>query len=220
MDNAMKQFILFCLALFILLLNTNSCKRGSTEPTINDTNHVSVRKPNIYIYPEAKTNLYVSLKFPVGGSVTVSEPPYQNGWNITVEPSGKINETYDYLFYESENPDLCQYRAGWVVKQSDLTTFFSENLIATGFSQAETNDFLDYWIPILNTHPFYIVYPQYKSDIEKMIQIDFSQQPDNILRLFYSIKGSADEIISLPPPLIPKFERTGYVVAEWGVILK
>ncbi len=216
----MKQFILFCITLSVLLINTNSCKRGSTEPSEQDSSWVNVRKPNIYIYPEVKTNLFVSLKFPVGGSVTVSEPPYQNGWNITVEPSGRINDAYDYLFYESGNPDLCQYESGWVVKNSNLTTFFSENMLATGFSQREINDFLDYWIPILDSHPFYIIYPQYKSDIDKMILLELSQQPDNILRLFYSIKGSTDEDIKLSPPLIPKFERSGFVVAEWGVILK
>ncbi|MDI6804320.1 MAG: hypothetical protein QME58_10825 [Bacteroidota bacterium] len=216
----MKQFIIFCIAVFVLIPYTNSCKRSPTEPVEKDTARITPLKPNIYIYPEAKTDLFVSLKFPVGGSVTVSEPPYQNGWNITVEPSGRINDAYDYLFYESENPDLCQYKSGWVVKHTDLASFFTDNMLATGFSQREINDFLDYWIPILNSHPFYIIYPQYKSDIEKMIQLEFSHQPDNILRLFYTIKGSIDGEINLPEPLIPIFSRSGFSVAEWGVILK
>lgn len=216
----MKKFIICLFALFILLLNSNSCKRAPTEPTDKDSSHAIFRKPNIYIYPETLTVLNVKVLFPLGGSVISSEPLYNNGWSVTVEPSGRINNAYNYLFYESENPDLCQYNSGWLVKQTDLAAFFSENLIATGFSQREINDFLDYWIPILNSDPFYIIYPQYKTDIDKMIQLEFSQQPDNILRLFYAIKGSKVENISLPPPLIPKFERSGFVVTEWGVILK
>jgi hypothetical protein len=58
------------------------------------------------------------------------------------------------------------------------------------------------------------------NDIDKMIKLKISASLDNILRLFYVIKGSQKNEINLSKPIIPKFKRKGFVVAEWGVVLK
>ncbi len=177
-------------------------------------------KPNIYIYPEVTTELTVQINFPEGGMVIESEPLYQNGWQVTVEPSGLIDDQYGYLFYESLQPDFGQYDSGWVVHQPDLEIFFRDNLTATGFNATEIQDFIDYWIPLLVDSPYYAIYPQYNEQLEKMIQLDFSQQPQNIIRLMYSIRGMQNNSVALPEPQIPEFCRHGFTVAEWGVILK
>jgi hypothetical protein len=182
--------------------------------------YVVVRKPNIYLYPVTTRMISVKLEFPSGGSVIQSQPLYFGGWTVNVEPSGKINGQYDYLFYESNTPDMFQYSAGWIVAQDSLTSFFSNNLLSVGFNQRETKDFLDYWIPLLKTHAYYFIYPQFNRDIEQVIRIKVSDTPDALLRLFYVIKGANSIKISLPTPLVPKFERKGFVVTEWGVILK
>lgn len=213
--------LLFVMIIFLLSITT-SCKKSPTEASepIPQDSLITILKPNIYIYPETKISLHVSIIFPRGGSVIESIPLYENGWNIEVEPSGKINNIYDYLFYESENPDLCQYRSGWIVKKDDLTSFFTQNMLATGFIQKEIDDFIEYWIPLLNNYSSYAIYPQYDFDIEKMIQLNFSYKPDRMLRLFYVIKGLHHDQVSIAVPNIPRFVRNGFTVAEWGVILK
>lgn len=219
----MKTHTLIVVITVILLSIATSCKKSPTEPSEpipQDSSFITVLKPNIYIYPETKMFLHVSLIFPRGGSVIESIPLYANGWNIEVEPSGKINNTYDYLFYESENPDLCQYRSGWIIKKDDLTLFFTQNMLATGFIQKEIDDFIEYWIPLLKNFSLYAIYPQYALDIDKMIGLKFSIKPDNILRLFYAIKGVDNNQINIDVPNIPQFVRKDFVVAEWGVILK
>ena len=188
--------------------------------TIMDTPFVAVKKPNIYLYPQTTRNLSVALEFPMGGSILQSIPTYSNGWNITVQPSGKINRQYDYLFYESNNPDAFQYTSGWVVGKDTLASFFSNNLLLVGFSQREKSDFIEYWIPRLIDYPYYIIYPQFADEIGKVIRLKFSESPDNILRLFYIIKGTTNKDQMLTAPTIPQFKRTGFVVTEWGVILK
>ena len=50
--------------------------------------------------------------------------------------------------------------------------------------------------------------------------LDLSQQPDEILRLFYVIKGHNQEPDKIEEPIIDDFQREGYYVTEWGVILK
>ena len=187
--------------------------------TIFDT-QVVVKKPNIYLYPQTTRSLSVALEFPMGGSVLQSIPLYSDGWNVSVEPSGKIDQKYDYLFYESKNPDTFQYTSGWIVSRDTLTSFFSNNLLLAGFSQREKSDFIEYWIPRLVGYPYYIIYPQFADEIGKVIRLKISEQPDNMLRLFYVIQGTNDSEKMLPVPSIPQFERNGFVVTEWGVILK
>jgi hypothetical protein len=188
--------------------------------SIIDTTQVIVLKPNIYIYPTTTTDLTVKLDFPLGGSVLQSIPAYSDGWNITVEPSGKIDGQYDYLFYESRNPNAFQYSTGWVVSKDTLTAFFTHHLLSAGFTEREKNDFIDYWIPRLTEYPYYIIYPQFKNDIDKVIRLNLSKSPDAILRLFYVVKGTNVNDATLKTPTTPSFQRSGFVVTEWGVILK
>lgn len=180
---------------------------------------VTVKKPNIYIYPPTRSTVSVTLEFPMGGGVTESIPAYGEGWNVEVEPSGRIGGKYDYLFYESSAPDRYQYTSGWIVEKGDLTAFFRKNLSETGFNEKESQDFIDYWIPRLNGFSRYIIYPQYAAEIEKVIRLKVDKRPDSVLRLFYVIKGTDEKGMQLSLPVIPKFTREGFVVTEWGVVV-
>ncbi len=131
-----------------------------------------------------------------------------------------IDGQYGYLFYESEQPDYGQYETGWIVELTELEAFFRSNLTLTGFNTQEIEDFVDYWIPLLDYSPYYAIYPQYNEQLEEMIQLDFSVQPDNLIRLIYSIRGLESGKLVLPEPEIPAFCRDGFTVSEWGVILK
>ena len=178
-------------------------------------------KPNIYLYPTERININVSLSFPNGGKVTTSIPDYGSGWNdMDIDPSGKINDEYSYLFYESVHPDLYQYKCGWLVKREELETFIIKNLAETGFVGQEIIDFTDYWIPLLIDYPYYAIYPQYNKQLSGMTELEFSIEPDNLLRLLYAIEGLQNDDLVLHEPEIPKFKREGFVVVEWGVIRK
>ncbi len=176
-------------------------------------------KPNIYLYPTETTTLDVNIEFPHGGSVTVSDPGYPEQWqNIVVDPDGSIDGQFGYLYYESETPDFTQKSAGWVIAQGDLERFFCDNLRQTGFNQTEINDFIEWWIPRLTDSEYYAIYPQYNAQIDPYIALNISQQPDNLIRLHYYVDSIESNDLELVEPIIPKFERTGFVVAEWGLI--
>ncbi|HPL05507.1 MAG TPA: hypothetical protein PLG05_10070 [Bacteroidales bacterium] len=55
--------------------------------------------------------------------------------------------------------------------------------------------------------------------IDNVIQLNFSKQPDKILRLFYFIKRQNKLQENLIEPTIDNFKREGYFVTEWGVVL-
>lgn len=182
--------------------------------------HVLAAKPNIYLYPKTTTKMNLTLDFPNGGKVVKSIPDYNTGWNnITVEPSGKINGKFTYLFYESDNRDFSQYSEGWIVKKETLELFFRKNMSDYGFKGQEIEDFIEYWIPLLKDSSCYAVYPQLNKNISKEVVLNISKKPDSLLRLIYTIKP-CNSSLSLKEPIIPSFSRTGFVATEWGVVLK
>jgi hypothetical protein len=183
-------------------------------------NHYQMLKPNIYLYPEETTELDVDIVFPHGGRITTSIPDYNDGWHITVEPSGIINGQFEHLFYESSQPDYGQYAAGWVVMREELENFFRSNMAQTGFNEKEIEDFIEYWIPRLTDYPCYAIYPQYNNELNNMLKLEFSTQPANLIRLIYSMRGLQENNLDIQPPVIPPFDREGFTVVEWGVILK
>lgn len=175
-------------------------------------------KPNIYLYPTEEITLDVVIDFPKGGYVSESIPEYGEGWHVTVTPDGMIDGQYEYLFYESIQPEHYQNARGWVVEASKLNDFFNKNLAQTGFEGREITDFTDYWIPRLNYSPYFVIYPQYADTVDESIKLGFSIVPESILRLIYVVKGVESAEIAIEEPLIPDFERSGFTAVEWGVI--
>jgi hypothetical protein len=220
---SIKSFVfpVFIFAMFIVASTFNqSCNPDNPEENGCDS-CIMVLKPNIYIYPEEKTDLTLSLIFPQGGNVVASIPEYNNGWFFTVDTSGLIDDSYSYLFYESSQPDVWQLAEGWVVKKEDLKDFFVKNMTDYGFSDREIKDFTDYWIPRF-TAEVYEIYPQNKQIIESVIKFEVSKKPDNLLRLFYAVRESTQkpELILPEPKIDLTFKREGFFITEWGVVLK
>ena len=193
---------------------------GSNSSVITDTiwDWAIVYKPNIYLYPEKTLELCVGLNFPKGGHVVNSIPEYADGWCVSVEPSGKINNEYGYLFYESTQPNIWQNSEGWVISKADLSSFFNKNMQDYGFNSNEIHDFIEYWIPLLSDAKAYAIYPQVECTINRVIELEFSIKPKNVNRLFYLIKDANDELM-LKEPEIKTFDKTGFYINEWGVVL-
>ncbi len=199
---------------YVTLIAINGSKSDTITRRLFD--EIMVYKPNIYIYPLFQTRLCVEISFPMGGDIVESIPEYADGWCVDVDVRGKINGGYDYLFYESKQPNIFQYQKGWCVRRADLKSFFEKNMALYNFSTSEIKDFDDYWIPLLTGDNFYCIYPQTNEILDKIIQFDFSVKPDKVYRLFYGIVGS-DDYKKLTPPEIKSFDRSGYFVVEWGV---
>lgn len=187
-----------------------------TKPIYDD---IMVYKPNIYIYPINNINLCVEISFPMGGKIVESIPTYLEQWCVNIDTTGKIDDQYDYLFYESKQPNIFQYKKGWCVARNDINSFFEINMKQYNFSNAEINDFIEYWMPLLDENNYYMVYPQSNVIIDEIIKLNFSIQPDNISRLFYGVLG-VDEYTEIEEPVINPFNRNGFHIIEWGVFRK
>ena len=200
-------------------IDLKPCPDTCTTST-TDTIPPRVYKPNIYIHPIKKLSLDVNIFFPNGGTVVKSIPSYDQGWHINVDTTGKINNANDYLFYESDQPDGWQYQTGWAMDRDSLKDFFSRNMAEYGFNTHEIDDFIEYWIPRLKSAKYYLIYPQEKEIIDKLIKVDFSLKPDNYLRLFYRVMASDIKVKLQSHTRKSTFRKDGFYVTEWGVILK
>ena len=92
----------------------------------------TAKKPVIYLYPEAQTEVNVRLE--LNGRVTDSYPEYNNayGWTVTAEPDGQLTDEdgnqYPYLFWEGNiaiRPDLSK---GFCVKGENTEAFLTDAL--------------------------------------------------------------------------------------------
>jgi hypothetical protein len=194
---------------------------GSHSDTIirQVTDKIIIYKPNIYIYPQKTINLCLNISFPFGGEIIKSIPDYNKGWCVKVDSTGKIDNKYNFLFYESSQPDKFQYKQGWCIAQSDLKSFFIKNLKLYNFSDIEIRDFLEYWIPKLIHNKYYKIYPQTNTNIDNLVKLNFSIQPDNINRLFYGFVG-VDKYSKIEEPVLVKYYRQGFYIMEWGGFIK
>lgn len=201
----------------VTLIAYNGSKSDTISKRIYD--EIITYKPNIYIYPLLESRLCVQLSFPMGGKILESLPEYADGWCVNIDTNGKINDQYNYLYYECKQPNIYQYEKGWCISKENLKTFFENNMVLYNFSPSEIKDFVDYWMPLLTGDNYYCIYPQTNEIIDKIIQLDFSVRPDKIYRLFYGIVGT-NEFKKLNEPNIQSFDRSGFFVVEWGVFRK
>ena len=225
MKKTILNLIIFHVIIAALFLSLSipfqSCKPDEPDENECDTCGAITRKPNIYLYPTERSQLSINLSFPIGGKIITSIPAYKNGWTVDVDTSGIINNHYEYLFYESKQPDVWQLNEGWIIKRAELETFFKDNMLKHGFYGREIKDFIAYWIPRLTDFEYYEIYPQESNIIEKVVRLEISKTPDNVLRLYYLIKGvnsDSNNKINIPSEKF-QFRRSGFYVTEWGVIL-
>ncbi|RNC28483.1 MAG: hypothetical protein AWM53_01463 [Candidatus Dichloromethanomonas elyunquensis] len=177
---------------------------------------VPVKKPNIYIYPEKTEN--ITVKVSPRGAITKSIPKYKNGWTVSVEPDGKIDGQFNYLFYEANVKYPFTLNKGWIVNKSDFSSQMNVILRDIGLQANEIEDFICYWSKELKwDKDKYAVYLISQQEINKAIPLAISKTPDSLLRVYFYFKATDKDFI-IERPSINTFERKGFTVVEWGGI--
>lgn len=179
----------------------------------------SVDKPVIYFYPQQKQDISVKLGF--RGQLTTTYPDYNQGWDITAYPDGKIinradNKEYSYLFWEGKDSDAkYDLRSGFIVKGTEAAEFLQLKLAALGLAPKEYNEFIVYWLPYLQHNEYNLIHFATKDEYDDRAILDINPQPDSILRVFMVFKR-IDGNIKITPQVIKPFNRKGFTVIEWG----
>lgn len=179
-------------------------------------------KPVIYLYPEQETKVNVQLSF--NGTLTSTYPTLPSeGWTVTAQPDGTLTDeegrSYRYLFWEGvANVDWKQ-DSGFLVKAEDAREFLEQSLTQLGLNELEQNDFITYWLPKLEKNGESFVTFAAEQYTDNAV-LTVTPQPDSVLRVQMLISKVDDSnraaFQKLPEQELPRFEREGFVLVEWG----
>ena len=178
-----------------------------------------VYKPVIYLYPKTPTQVDVSLT--LRSSVfTKTIPPYNTGWHVLAQPGGTLTnladgQTYPYLFWEAmERDPWPEATEGFLVHREDLAGFFREKLAYMGLIPAEYEEFIAFWLPMLQENEHNLIYFAGK-EYTARYPLQITPAPDSTLRVFMIARPATGREKIAPQTLKP-FTRKGFTVIEWG----
>ena len=207
---------------------TNLVFKNKTEYTILKT--VSVRrarddeprylKPIIYFYPEEDT--VCSVNIDINGELTCTYPEYgEDGWTgFTASKDGTLTfpdgKTYYALYWEGKGKEDAEFdlSRGFCVRGEDTADFLADILPKLGLSEREANEFIIYWLPVMQENPYNLITFQ-TEEYEKNAKLNISPEPDTVIRVFMVFKA-LDREVDIEAPEIQTPSREGFTVVEWG----
>lgn len=174
-------------------------------------------KPVIYLYPKEKIDVTVRLNY--NGKLTSTYPKYENGWNVTAYPDGKLinhsdGREYSYLFWEGIQDVKYDMERGFVVKGEETAQFLQNILGKMGLTPKEYNEFIVYWLPKMEINNYNLINFQEKAYTDNA-KLEIVPKPDSIIRVFMTYMP-LDKKIEIEEPVIKSFKRNGFTVVEWG----
>lgn len=182
-----------------------------------------VCKPAIYLYPEKTQEVAVKVKTPGKFTLTIPEYP-AGGWEVVADPDGTVHSgggTYPYLYYESSIADrlINKPTDGYVAKYEELASLFTEILPKLGLSTKESKEFKEYWEKVLPYAPYYFVGVMTQAEIDNLEPLEITPKPDTLVRvrLYFQPLTERKEVTE---PQLGAPERNGFVVSEWGGMIK
>jgi hypothetical protein len=176
-------------------------------------------KPVIYLYPEEKSSVSVT----VGADVTKSEPLYRNGWRVVAHPDGTLEHAdgvFGSLFWDGFGhgayPTIDR---GFVVKRDEVEDTLRSHLVTLGFIGREIEDFIEYWMPLMPQTPYVRLSWLGTKDMDALAPLTISPQPDTVIRAFLDFEGVEHPYI-LKTQKLPYTPRVGFTAVEWGGLLR
>lgn len=184
---------------------------------VKDSSCGGVAKPVLYLYPKKKTKIKISFEHPEYLETTY--PKFNGTWEVTANSNGDLrdkNDKYYYgLYWDEKKVHNVDFSTGYYVEDKKAIDFLEGKLEYLGFNEREANEFIMYWLPILEKNKRSLVYFELTEERESYNKIKISPRPDSLLRLVIHIKKVEKEI-EIPKQNLTRFKRKGFVVVEWG----
>lgn len=194
----------------------NNIKKHGTPFNPGD---IIFEKPVIYLYPT--NEIETSVKLLNEERLTCSYPKYVDGWNVVAKPNGNLvdlntgRQLYS-LYYESESIYKFNVsKEGFVVKGEDSAKFLEEKLAVLGLTERETEEFIIYWLPKLESNKYNYIRFATDKEINNNMPLAISPNPDTIIRILMIFRGLERPIEVEEQELVTP-ERIGFTVVEWG----
>ena len=173
-------------------------------------------KPVIYLYPEQVTDVTVRLDY--DWELTCVYPAYEGLWSVTAAPDGTLTDAkgmeYNYLYWEGVGMAAYDWSKGFCVAGADTAAFLETALHALGLTRREANEFIVYWLPLMEGNPYNLIAFQGDAYTDTA-KLTVDPAPDTELRVFMAWKR-LDSPVEIEPQELTAPERTGFVLVEWG----
>lgn len=173
-------------------------------------------KPVIYLYPQHETEVFVNLT--LDGKLSCTYPEYKDGWSVIALPDGTLTDatglTYNYLYWEGETYAQYDLSKGFCIKGGDTAKFLESALEKLGLNRREANEFIVYWLPLMEQNEYNII--SFQTDIyTDAAMLDVNPIPDTLIRVFM-VWQATDEYVDIVKQELTAPARTGFTVVEWG----
>ncbi|MDP4178445.1 MAG: hypothetical protein Q8900_08925 [Bacillota bacterium] len=211
-----KSKIIFLSLVLLITLILSACSNPFSN-TAENPDDKRADKPVIYLYPTSEQT--VSVKLDYKGKLTCTYPKYNDGWKVKAKPDGTLtniydNKEYSYLYWEGTSNNKYDMSKGFVVKGSDTEKFLQEKLAYLGLTPKEYNEFIVYWLPILQQNKYNLI-TFAGEDYDKTAKLDINPKPDSILRVMMLYKP-LNKPVNIEEQKLKHFDRNGFTVIEWG----
>lgn len=188
------------------------------------TAHIEVPayKPVIYLYPETPTE--VSVVLTLNGRLTCTYPDYEAGWKgFTAHPDGTLTfpdglspagREYYCLYWEGMQATEWDFSQGFCVKGEDTAAFLEWALAKQGLTPREANEFIIYWLPLMQENPYNVISFQTEAYTSAAV-LEVTPTPDTTIRVMMAYYP-ASEAVEIAPQHFETPVREGFTVVEWG----
>lgn len=178
-------------------------------------------KPVLYLYPETETAVNVSFAHPERLTVVYPEYP-ETGWSVTASPDGTMYDadgrSYYALYWEESGAVPVAWTDGFCVAREDVTEFLENTLADIGLTEREANEFIIYWLPVLQKNEYSLIWFEMTESRQEMNELCITPAPDSLLRIAMHVKA-ADGFVETAGQEFRSFERTGFTAVEWGGVV-
>ena len=177
-------------------------------------------KPVLYLYPEKKTNITVT--FANTSLLTTTYPKFKDNWAVTAYPNGDLYDNkgnyYYALYWEEEKNHYVDFSEGFYVTKDNAIEFLEEKLSIIGLNSKERNEFIMYWLPILEKNGKSLVYFELTEERDLYNKLIVNPKPDSILRVAIHVK-KVNKKTSIKEEILTTFDRKGFTAVEWGGVI-
>lgn len=178
-------------------------------------------KPVLYLYPEKDTKVKVSFEKPE--LLTTTYPKFKNNWEVVAKPNGDLTDKdgkyYYGLYWEESGSTKVDFTEGFYVTKNNAIKFLEEKLSYIGLNDRERNEFIMYWLPILEKNNKSIVYFELTEERNAFNKLIIKPNPDSLLRVAIHVKKIDNKPTNLKEEKLVKFNRSGFTAVEWGGVI-
>ena len=202
-----------------------TCSGMTTAPSEESSSSVNMQEvlSSIIAEIESRSGEPIERKpitFVNEDMLTTTYPKYDGGWNIHLKEDGTFtvpgsDREYYGLYYEANSDYECTFDEGFYVTSENAASFLEEKMDYVGFTNRETDEFIMYWLPILESNEKSLVYFEQTEERNEDAPLVFSTEPDTLIRTMIHIK-KVDAATTIKEQVLTHYERNGFTVTEWG----